>query len=85
MGLTRRLATAIRLLPESNLGIVLHAVADPTDKSENLAQGHTHIAITNGLEFISRDYSYGGLGLPDRTLMSLNAVELLGTALINNL
>lgn len=82
---TRRMAKAIRSLTESNLGIALHAIADPADKSENLAGGQTYIAITNGTEFVQRDYNYGGLGLPDRTRMSFNAIELLRSALINNL
>lgn len=75
--LALELARAVRSMTGSDLGLALHAVADPDETAENLAGGRTHIAVTDGQRSMSRDYNYGGRGLPDRTRMSFNALELL--------
>ena len=80
--LTDELAWAIRAQAGSHFGLALHAVTDPDEQAENLAKGRTFISITDGKDFRRRDYSYGGRGLPDRTRMSLNAIELVRTTLI---
>jgi nicotinamide-nucleotide amidase len=81
--LTQKLASAIRNMSGSDLGLALHAVEHPDEEAENLARGRTYISITDGTNFKSRDYSYGGRGLPDRTRMSFNAIELLRIALMD--
>ncbi|MCH8309695.1 MAG: CinA family protein, partial [Chloroflexi bacterium] len=81
--LTQKLAEAVRSMTGSDLGLALHAVEHPDEEAENLARGRTYISITNGDDFKSRDYSYGGRGLPDRTRMSFNAVELLRVVLMD--
>lgn len=83
--LARDLASAVRLHAESDLGLALHGVPDPGDMAENLAGGHTVIAITDGNGFRTRTYNTAGRGRPDRTRMSLNAVELVRMALTEGL
>ena len=85
VALTEELAWAIRSQSESDLGLALHAVADPEEKAENLGEGKTFVSITDGKGFKSSSYSYAGRGLPDRTRMSLNAVELVRHALLEGL
>jgi nicotinamide-nucleotide amidase len=80
--LTNELASAVRVLCGADLGLAVHGVPDPDDKSENLAAGRTVISITDGKYFRSRAYNMAGRGRPDRTRMSLNAIELVRLALI---
>ena len=83
--LADELAWAIRIQAGSHYGLALHAVPHPDEQAENLARGRTFISITDGRDFRRRDYSYGGRGLPDRTRMSLNAIELLRMTLIEGM
>ena len=83
--LAEALAWAVRAQADTDLGLALHAVADPDERAENLARGQTFVAITDGKGFRRRKYSYGGRGRPDRERMSLNAVELVRMALIEGL
>lgn len=80
--LAKALAEAVRGGAESDVGLALHAVPESEEHVENLAQGQTYIAVTDGAGFRTRTYAYAGRGRPDRTRMSLNAVELLRTALL---
>ena len=79
--LTERLARAVKTLAGSDLGLALHAVSDPRQQVENLASGQTFVSITDGSGVRSRSYAFGGRGRPDRTRMSLNAIELVRMAL----
>ena len=81
--LTQELASCVRSMTGSDLGLALHAIEHPEEEAENLARGRTYISITDGASFKSRNYSYGGRGLPDRTRMSFNAIELLRVALMD--
>ena len=83
--LTDELAWAIRVQAGSDYGLALHAVPDPDEQAENLAKGLTFISITDGRDFRRRGYTYGGRGLPDRTRMSLNAIELVRLTLIEGI
>ena len=85
VALTDELAQAIRARAESDLGLALHAVPDPQERAENLAGGQTFVSVTDGVGFRSRTYNYGGRGLPDRTRMSLNAIELVRMALLEGM
>ena len=80
--LTDELAWAVRVQAESDLGLALHAVQDPQHQVENLARGQTFISVTDGTGYRRRTYAYGGRGRPDRTRMSLNAIDLLRVALL---
>ena len=83
--LADELAWAVRIQAGSHYVLALHAVPHPDEQAENLARGSTFISITDGRDFRRRDYSYGGRGLPDRTRMSLNAIELVRTTLIEGM
>ena len=83
--LTEELAWAVRAQAESDLGLAVHAVPDPDDRVENLARGQTFVSVTDGTGSKSRTSSYGGRGRPDRTRMSLNAIELLRTVLLEGM
>ncbi len=83
--LTRELAWAVRTQAGSELGLAIHAVPDPSDRVENLARGQTFVSITDGNGFRDRTYSYAGRGLPDRTRMSLNALELVRRTLLEGI
>ena len=80
--LVDELAWAVRAQAKSDLGLALHAVADPEEQAENLGRGQTFVSVTDGARFRTRSYSYGGRGRPDRTRMSFNAVELLRRTLL---
>ena len=75
--LTEELAWAMRVYSGSDLGLALHAVPDPDDRAENLARGQTFVSVTDGKGFRNSAYDFGGRGRPDRTRMSLNAIELV--------
>lgn len=78
---TARLAHKIRLQAGADLGLALHGVQDPKDTAQNLAKGRTVITITDGNSLRSRIYESAGRGIPDKTRMSINAVELVRMAL----
>ena len=80
--LTEELAWSIRQQAGSDLGLALHAVEAPGDTAVNLARGQTYISITDGEKFNTRTYNLGGRGGPDRTRMSLNAISLIRTWLL---
>jgi nicotinamide-nucleotide amidase len=80
-GLTAEIARAIRLQSGADLGLALHGVQEPDDTAENLGKGRTAITITDGNALRSRVYESAGRGVPDRTRMSINAVELVRMAL----
>ncbi|MGH7773595.1 MAG: hypothetical protein ACREQA_15330, partial [Candidatus Binatia bacterium] len=80
--LSSELARAIRAHAQSGLGLALHAVPDLNDRAENLARGQTFICVTDGESFKKRTYNIAGRGRPDRTRMSLNAIELVRRALL---
>ena len=82
VALTDALAEAVRAQAGSDLGVALHALADPEEKAENLGAGQTFVSVTDGEGLRRRSYSYGGRGRPDRTRMSLNAIELVRIALL---
>lgn len=80
--LTAELAWAVRAQSGSDFGLALHAIADPHDRTVNLAQGQTFIAVTDGKSFKNHAYNMAGKSQQARARMSLNAIELLRMALI---
>ena len=83
--LTDELASAVRAYGEADLGLAVHRVPDPGDTAANLAGGNTFISITDGAGSRTREYNTAGRGRPDRTRMSLNAVELVRLALLQGM
>ncbi len=83
--LTDELAWAVRSQAKCHLGLALHAIADPTDKAENMAKGQTFISVTDGKGFKNRTTNMAGRGRPDRTRMSQNAIGLVRLALLEGI
>jgi nicotinamide-nucleotide amidase len=85
VALTDALARAVRELSGSDYGLALHAVADPTSNLQNLAPGETYIALTDGKRIVRRASTSAGRGAYDRSRMTLNALDLLRTVLIQGI
>jgi nicotinamide-nucleotide amidase len=83
--LTDELAWSVRNQTGCDLGLALHAIADPASDIQNLARGNTYISVTDGRRFMQRTSTMAGRGAYDRTRMTLNAIDLLRTALIEGL
>ena len=79
--LAKEMARSIRTLAGSTLGLAVHVVPGD-EKVENLGRGETYICVTDGVGYRSRQYPYGGRGRPDRTRISLNAIEQVRVALL---
>ena len=80
--LADELAWAVRSHASADLGLAVHAVPDPGERSQNLARGRTFMSITDGERSKVRSYNFAGRGRPDRTRLSLNAMDLVRTALL---
>ena len=83
--LAEELARTVRQEAGSDLGLALHAVEAPGDTAVNLARGQTYISVTDGTRSQTRHYNLGGRGGPDRTRMSLNAISLIRTVLLEGM
>lgn len=85
VALTDVLASAAREQSRSDFGLALHAIADPDSKIQNLARGQTYVSLTDGKTFLRRESLSAGRSAYDRSRMTLNAVDLLRTALIEGM
>jgi nicotinamide-nucleotide amidase len=85
IALTDELACCARKQVGSDLGLALHAIPDPDSAIQNLAGGQTYISLTDGNKFLQRSSMMAGRGQYDRTRMTLNAFDLLRTALLEGL
>jgi competence/damage-inducible protein CinA-like protein len=85
IALTDQLAKAARELSGCDFGLALHAIADPDSKIQNLARGQTYVSLTDGSHFLRRENTSAGRGAYDRSRMTLNAIDLLRTALIQGM
>lgn len=83
--LTDELARSARAQVGSDFGLALHAIPDPNSKIQNLAKGETYISVTDGKAFRRFTSTMAGRGHYDRTRMTLNALDLLRTALLEGL
>jgi nicotinamide-nucleotide amidase len=83
--LTDELARAARELSGCDFGLALHAVADPNTKIQNLASGQAYVALTDGKKLLRRESASAGRGVYDRSRMTLNALDLLRTALVEGM
>jgi nicotinamide-nucleotide amidase len=81
VALTDELARAARELSGCDFGLALHAVADPNSKIQNLASGQAYVSLTDGKKMLRRESASAGRGAYDRSRMTLNAIDLLRTAL----
>ena len=79
--LASALAQAVRERCGADLGLAVHGVPGSQQPTENLAPGESYLAICGEGIFESRTYNYAGRGLPDRTRLSLNALNLVRVAL----
>ena len=85
VALTDELAWAVRKQAASDFGLALHAIADPNSNLQNMAGGETYISLTDGKKFMRRQTTMAGRGHYDRTRMTLNAIDLLRTALLEGM
>jgi len=85
VALTDALAQAARELSGCDFGLALHAIADPASTVQNLAEGKTYMALTDGKRWLRRESASAGRGAYDRSRMTLNAMDLLRTALIDGM
>ena len=83
--LARELAQAVREHAESSLGLAVLAIPESTDTAENLAKGQAFVAVTDGEKSKDRSYNFAGSGLPDRTRLSLNAIDLVRHILLDGM
>ncbi len=83
--LTDEMAWAARQQSGCDFGLALHAIADPNSKIQNLARGQTYVALTDGKTFLRRESTSAGRGAYDRSRMTLNAIDLLRTALLEGM
>lgn len=81
VALADEMAMAARRQADCDLGLALHAIADPTSQIQNLARGQCYMSLTDGENFFRRESSSAGRGAYDRSRMTLNALDLLRTAL----
>src|SRR5258706_8873416 len=80
--LTDEMAWAARQQSGCDFGLALDAIADPNSKIQNLARGQTYVSLTDGKTFLRRESTSAGRGAYDRSRMTLNAIDLLRTALL---
>jgi len=85
VALTDELAWSVRNQAGCDLGLALHAIPDPASDIQNLARGQTYISVTDGRGFMQRTSTMAGRSAYDRTRMTLNAVDLLRTALLEGI
>jgi nicotinamide-nucleotide amidase len=85
VALTDELARAARELSGCDFGLALHAVADPNSKVQNLASGQAYVSLCDGKRSLRRESASAGRGAYDRSRMTLNAIDLLRTALIEGI
>ena len=77
VSLTDELARAVRIASGTDLGLAVHVVPLGERPSENLGQGNTYMAVASARTIKNRAYNYAGSGRPDRTRISLSALDLV--------
>ena len=83
--LANELSWAVRAQVEAEFGLAVHAVPEPGEMATNLGRGQTYVSITDGRQFKTRTYNFAGRGRPDRTRISLNAIELVRSVLMEGM
>ncbi len=82
VALTEELAWFARKQAGSDLGLALHALPDPNRQLENMSGGQTYISISDGNRFVSQATNIAGRAISDRGRMTLAAIDLLRTVLL---
>ena len=85
LALTDEMAWAARQQSGCDFGLALHAIADPNSNIQNLGRGQTYVSLTDGKYFLRRESTSAGRGAYDRSRMTLNAIDLLRTALLEGM
>jgi nicotinamide-nucleotide amidase len=85
VALTDELAWSVRQQAGADFGLALHAIADPDSNIQNLARGQTYVSLTDGNRFMQRTSTMAGRSAYDRTRMTLNAIDLLRTVLLEGM
>ena len=85
VALADELAWCARAHARSDLGLALHSIPDPRATELNLARGETYISVTNGDTFKRLMSTMGGRGQYDRARITLSALDLLRTALLEGM
>ncbi|HWO41462.1 MAG TPA: CinA family nicotinamide mononucleotide deamidase-related protein [Candidatus Eisenbacteria bacterium] len=80
--LTRCLAESVRVRSGASYGLALHGIPDVASRLENMAQGQTVIALTDGQTTVERTAPTAGRGSYDRIRMTVNALDALRQALL---
>ena len=83
--LTDALARAVRAVGKADMGLAVHGVPQDDRARENLGQGTTYIALAGAGTLRNRVYNYAGRGRPDRTRISLNALDLVRRTLMEDM
>ena len=84
--LTDELAWCARAQAGSDFGLAVHSIPDPSSSAiQNLARGETYTSLTDGKSFKRFTSTMAGRGQYDRTRMTLNAIDLLRTALVQGM
>ncbi|HWP24594.1 MAG TPA: CinA family nicotinamide mononucleotide deamidase-related protein [Candidatus Binatia bacterium] len=78
-------ALSVRAQSGADYGLALHAVTEPDSKIQNLARGQMYVSLTDGEKFLRRESPSAGRGAYDRSRMTLSAMDLLRTALIEGM
>ena len=81
--LTMQLARTMRESSATSLGVAVRVLPGAGQPTENLGPGETYIALSGESTEVSRVYNYVGRGLPDRTRISLNALDMVRCALMD--
>ena len=72
-----QMAIMMREKSKSEIALAIHAIVLQEEYVENLSKGQTFISVTDGERFAKKSYNFAGHGIPDRTRMSLNSLDLL--------
>jgi nicotinamide-nucleotide amidase len=87
--LTNGLARAMRVRCQTHLGLAVHVAPQErqqaAEQAQNLGQGRTYISVVGPGVERNREYNYAGRGLPDRTRISINALDLLRRTLMEDM
>ncbi len=82
---TDELAWSVRQQAACDYGLALHARVDPGSHLQNMGRGATYISLTDGRSFKRTAATIAGRGQYDRSRMTLGAIDLLRTALIEGM
>ncbi len=85
VALTDELAWSVRQQAACDYGLALHARVDPKSNLQNMGRGETYVSLTDGKSFKRSSATIAGRGQYDRTRMTLSAIDLLRTALIEGM